>query len=112
MVETILASYGCSYLLLGYLELMDELSSYVDKKTERHLEEERKAIDEIRKSLEQIDKQIKETEKMKINISLDKNKKIIKKNERHEFLKAEFAHILELDKKGKLKKLVVKYGEK
>lgn len=50
---------------------------------------------------------------MKISICLKKtrDKKIIKKNERHEFLKAEFAHILELDKKGKLKKLVVKYGE-
>ena len=52
---------------------------------------------------------------MKIKICLPlpikKEKKIIKKDERYEFLKAEFAHILELDRKGKLKKLVVKYGE-
>lgn len=48
---------------------------------------------------------------MNINICLKKDKKNIKKNERHEFLKAEFAHILELDKKGKLKKLSVKYRE-
>ena len=48
---------------------------------------------------------------MKINICLNKNKKIIKENERYEFLKAEFAHILELEKKGKLKKLMVKYGK-
>ena len=48
---------------------------------------------------------------MNINICLKRDKKIIKKNERYEFLKAEFAHILELEKKGKLKKLSVKYKE-
>lgn len=60
MLDTILASYGCSYLILGYLELMDELFSYVDKKTERHLEEVRKDIDEISNTLERIEKESKE----------------------------------------------------
>lgn len=52
-------------------------------------------------------------ETMKISICLKRNrgKKIIKKNEGHELLKAEFAHILELEKNGKLKKLSVKYRE-
>ena len=50
---------------------------------------------------------------MKINICLKKtmDKKNITKDERYEFLKAEFAHILELEKNGKLKKLSVKYME-
>lgn len=50
---------------------------------------------------------------MKISIYLKRNrgKKIIKKNESYELLKAEFTHILELEKKSKLKKLSVKYME-
>lgn len=65
MVETILASYGCSYILLGYLEMMDELFSYVDKITEQDMEKVRKEMDKISDNLKQIEKQIKECEEWK-----------------------------------------------
>lgn len=70
MLDTILASYGCSYLLLGYLELMDAVSDYVDKKldesSEKRRQELERAIKDINKllnDLEQAKKQIKELEK-------------------------------------------------
>lgn len=32
MLDAVLVSYGTAYLLLGYIEMMDAVSDYVDKK--------------------------------------------------------------------------------
>lgn len=59
MLDTILASYGGSGLILCYLEWADTVFSYVDKKREQHLEEALKDIDKISNILEQVEKEMK-----------------------------------------------------